>query len=202
MREINHMPNPTPGPRSNQSGAALLLMALIIMAIAAAMILPPVLGKLGQLNREVQTRKALVEARDTLLGRILVACDGSESIPFPPGIQRWRPVLAFPKHLLFPEEERFWFSLAPPLRLDPPDCTTISGLFTVRNSNGATIENDVVAVILAPGSALPHQNRSPSASSDQYFSQINSLGGPNFVQFTAEDSSHERLIWIRQADLN
>ncbi|HSS46974.1 MAG TPA: hypothetical protein VLL03_06130, partial [Burkholderiales bacterium] len=168
----------------------LALLLIISVGLIFGLARPSTLA----INRDKQTAAALAMAKDALIGRAATDTTIPGSLPCPdavtniPGINvpndgiadlfagsncpsyigrlPWR-TLVLPD-LRDGSGERLWYALSPNFRDHPsaqPINSDTKGNITVyADSTAATLTNEAVAVIFAPGAALGTQNRDTTTS--------------------------------------
>lgn len=176
---INRTPPPL-SARSRERGQALLI--IIVMTSVAAMLL--VYGTTTEAGRAVKaenrTRVALEYARQALIGRAIGDANRPGSLPCPDadddgsadlfvgsacpvylGRLPWRTLGI--GDLRDDSGERLWYALSPNFRdhpSAPPINSDTRGTLTVYSgSDATTVSKEAVAVVFAPGPALPGQAR-------------------------------------------
>lgn len=177
-------PGVRPGGRHAAQGQALLI--LIVMLSSATMVL--VYGSTTELMRitkvEQRNRAVLEHARQVLIGRAVADANRPGSLPCPDGDDDGSADLfvgsACPSYLgRLPwrtlgigdlrdaQGERLWYALSPSYRdhpsAPPLNSDTKGTLSVFSNSDATAITRQGVAVIFAPGLALPGQTRDATA---------------------------------------
>ena len=71
-----------------------------------------------------------------------------------------------------------------------------TGWLSVFDGTGALLSDRVAAVIIAPGEALPGQNRDDANSISDYLDAINSHADDQFVIDRTQENFNDRLIYI------
>ena len=161
-----------------QRGAVLMVM-LVIMVVGSTTVLVNSLNASDlKITRQQQTVAALAKAKDALAGVAVGYSDFPGSLPCPDtnddgesdaggttgcpqyiGRLPWK-TLGLPPDLRDGAGEQLWYTMSRNLRRYDsarPLTSDVSGTLSITGTNTA---NDLVAIVLAPGHALPGQNRS------------------------------------------
>ncbi len=187
MRPLQHCP-----AGKKQRGAVLMVM-LVIMVIGISAVLINSLSATRLNNaRQATTAAALAQAREALIGYAITygdthagqvhgylpcpdidASNGEGSSKSPCGNKNvsaigrlpWR-TLGLPT-LRDGNEECLWYAVAGTYKNNPKTDLMNwdnNGLLEILDTGGATVAQDVVAVVFAPGAALGNQDRAPDGT--------------------------------------
>ncbi len=178
--------------RGKQRGAALLILLAIIM-IGIAVILINSLSSTGMKNvRQQRTATALAQAKAALIGYAITYGDTHNNqvpgfLPCPDtngsngegvsvlscGAQDVSAIGRLPwatldvSDLRDGDGECLWYAVSGTYKYNPPTGLMnwdTNGQFQVNSTDGTQLASQVVAVIFAPGAALPGQDRSGSSA--------------------------------------
>jgi len=199
-----------------QRGIVLLLMVILLMVSASYLLLTRLNSSQLAINKNNQSADALGEARTALLGYALASQQQPGALPCPDsdndGISNPPPPAVGPctaavarlpwrtlglADLRDAGNERLWYALAP--AFDGSGIINSETSASLRINAGTTA---IAAVILAPGAAVPGQNRLPGAQNDlsQYLEDDNANNDNNYVTAAAGDFN-DQLLSITQTDL-
>lgn len=178
--------------------AALLLLGLVSMAV----LLSSLSSTEAATQQALRTQLALKEAKEAVLGYILLDATGGStlkpgSIPCPdrdsdndsdffdnPGnncggvsLNRFPGKNFRTGELRDASNEKLWYGISPGFRSGSPDAVNSLTPATL----GIDDQGDYVAVILAPGAPLAGQTRTDSATRDNYLESSNASGTFQFV---------------------
>lgn len=201
------------GPQRSQQGIILIgLMLVLVIAAGATFLQQANRSNATALEREAKTTATLLAARDALLARAILDANRPGSLRCPAlddvGISPLAtpcPSYAgrFPWRTVDTTDFRdssgttLWYVLAPAFQ---------DGSTPINSSSSATLslngQPDIVALIIAPGGALPGQNR-PSNNMADYLDDLNGNpatsnrdGDEHFFSGTDSDSFNDRIIAI------
>ena len=180
----------TRGPSLSQRGQAVLITLLIVLGVGMGLLTASATRSVSvQVRAEMQTRAALAEAKQALVGRAVADNDRPGSLPCPDAVTNvvgnvpddgiadaiagidcpsyigrlpWRTLgLA---DLRDENGERLWYALSPLFRdsLDPTqriNSDTKGNRVVYATDSSAVLAPEAVAVIFAPGAALGSQVR-------------------------------------------
>lgn len=187
MRPPRHRP-----AGAKQRGAALMAM-LVIMVMGIAAMLMSSLGATRLKNaRQEMTHNALAQAKDALIGYAITygdthpgevhgylpcpdtdASNGEGSSKLSCGGKNVSGIGRLPwKTLELPalrdgDGECFWYAVSGTYKNNPKTSLMNwdnNGLLEILDASGATVAQNVVAVVFAPGAALGGQNRAPDGT--------------------------------------
>lgn len=177
--------------KAEQRGAALMLMlVVVVMGIAAVLISSLNATRLKNARQET-TAAALAHAREALIGYAITYGDTHAGqvhgyLPCPDdgsngegsaelscgylnvsiiGRLPWKTLGLAP--LRDGDGECLWYAVSGTYKNNPKTSLMnwdTPGLFELQDSSGATIAQNVVAVVFAPGTALDGQNRAPDGT--------------------------------------
>jgi hypothetical protein len=214
---------------------------MLLLSLCATVL---VYGSTTELSRSISadnhTRAVLGQAREALIGRALADASRPGSLPCPDGNNDGSADLfvgsACPRYLgRLPWRtlgtgdlrdatgERLWYALSPNFRdhpLGPPLNSDSKGTLTVHHNGAAlTFTAQAIAVVFAPGVALPGQNRSnapatcnPTGSTlprnrcatnylDSAGAIDNASGSGPYVSATSGEVFNDKLAVIVAADI-
>jgi hypothetical protein len=172
-------------------------------------------------DRDEVTRRALIEARQALIGFAVTASQGPGHLPCPdmdndgdsdgaacnlPAVGRlpWRTLDI--GDLRDGSGEQLWYAVSPdfintngnPVNSDTP------GQFTISGTDPGTGKTEVIAIVFAPGGLIPGQRR----DDDNEVNAANYLEGANsdatinaFEALPASSAFNDQLLPIQAADL-
>lgn len=215
--------------RSHSQRGQAALFVVLLLAVGISLFAYGAASSLsfGQ-QQEVRTRLALTMARDALIGRAASDANRPGSLPCPDtdddgvaelfaGVDCPSYIGRLPwKTLGLPDPrdgagERLWYALLPVFRDDPSagllDTDTKGAITVYQDSTASAITSEAVAVIFAPGLAVPGQIRDaananiPANYLDTTGGVNNAIAGGPFISAQVSASFNDRLLAITTADL-
>lgn len=215
--------------RRSQQGMILIGLMLVLIFAVGLTVLQRANGTTARANeREAKTMAALLAARDALLARAVLDANHPGSLPCPdimtnipgnnvPGDGRadmlagnacpayvgwlpWRTLdLDDPRDAA---GERLWYVLSPSFR---------DGNAAINSNTAATLlldgQADIAALLIAPGGALPGQNR-PSANAADYLDDVdgnpassNRDGDNRYFSGPAGNTFNDRVVALDRSTL-
>lgn len=211
--------------RQSQRGVIMLGLMLILVLAAGMFLLQRANGNMTTvLDREAKTIAALTTARDALLARAVynpLHPENPGSLPCPdiktnisgnnvpgdgktdlfvgnsvcPAYVGWLPWRTI--DLNDPRDaagERFWYALSPNFRVGMAINSETVGTLSLDG------QGDIVALIIAPGAALPGQSR-PSTNVADYLDDLNGDEDNTYISGSADSNFNDRLIAINRNTL-
>jgi len=203
-----------------QRGQTLLIVLLLLGMAGAALVygFSPTTASVREHDRH--TSAVLAQAREALIGRAVadvnrpgsLPCpdadnDGSADGPFPTdctayvGRLPWR-TLGLPD-LRDGSGERLWYVLSSNFRdylnagaLNPDT----AGQLVVKNSAGTVVDNAAVAIVIAPGSVVGTQTRTPGTPDElnagMYLDEENANGDAIYASALVSPTFNDRLVYV------
>ncbi len=221
----SHKINPPP----KQTGAALLLFILLLVVGAATMLVSKMNKAAAQYYRDDVTMKALLKAKEALIGYAVSYPDminplqGPGHLPCPDrdndGLLLTEGACSFSgntflgrlpwKYMGIDEirdssGEVLWYAISDNYRFNPPgniNSETPGQLTIDSDASGTGDDEDVVAVILAPGKNFNGKSR-PSNTAADYLEGGNADGNFDFVTTAAGDFNDQVLVITRRELMN
>ncbi len=198
------------------------MLFILLLVMGASTLLVSKLNKAAtKVYWEDYTSKRLMEAKTALLGRSASDKNRPGSLPCPDtdgdgtaelfaGDQCPSYIGFFPWKTLDVEELKdgtnspLWYALQPTLRdhssAEPINSET-AGTLTLDNGSG-TGSTDLVAVIIAPGEALPSQDRASNPNLiNHYLEDDNADGDQDFVTKGATNQFNDTVLAITRQEL-
>lgn len=204
--------------RPPQRGMILIGLLLVLAFAAGLTLLQRANGTATAREREAKTMAALLAARDALLARAVLDANHPGSLPCPDldddGIAdlAWPNCNAYAGRLPWrtldlddPRDaagERLWYVLSPNFR---------DGNAAINGSTAGTLfldgQADIAALLIAPGGALPGQNR-PSANLTDYLDDrdgnpatSNRDGDDRYFSGPADNAFNDRVVALDRSAL-
>jgi len=215
-------PSPIKPPRSSrrQRGAAILIMVLILMLGLITLFTFRMDRRGPELEADRKTALALAQAKEALLGRAassntpgritcpalntlgappLLAgnnCQGNAGIPQNAGRVAWRTLRV--ENLIDGAAEQLWVVIAPAFvdNGDPINSTVVLG--NTMSIIGSAPQNDIVAIIVAPGPPLTGQDHSAGAMNNYLEGYFDSL---TFNTAPPSPAYNDRILTISAREL-
>lgn len=198
----------------HQRGAALFFMLLILLSGALSLLFKSAGGWNGAAAETATSAQALAQAREHALSFAVTNSDAPGGLPFPDRNddgnydgQEDTPAVFDPTlHLLGQCPTRLfstimrdasgatlWYAASANLLRSQPGGTypiinseaASGGWFTVVNGQGSVLTNRAALVLLAPGRALPFQNRTGTAAANHFLEGVH-IGGVQYTNYAVE----------------
>lgn len=205
----------TPG---RQTGAALLVVALLFILGISSLLLNRLADRQVRLRNEQQTHRALAEAKEALIGYAVTYPDtypqfgpgylpcpdaDNDGTPDPPcgpdaqGRLPWRSLGL--QDLRDGDGERPWYALSDNFRNNPK----LSGPLNSETPGQLTVNasGDVVAVLVAPGPPLEGQGGRPGNTIADYLEGENADGDGVFSTGAISNTFNDVVLPITRAEL-
>src|SRR5450830_261393 len=218
--------------QQSQSGATLILLLFIIALAAATYSLKIFDASDLKAERDKKTGFALAEAKASLIGWSIGQASKPGSLPCTDTINGGSGVTSgtnacasylgrLPWKQLGLQDIRdgngecLWYAVSPDFRNNMTDATrvtkplvTTSGAITIKNSLGAILATNVVAVVIAPGATLAGQDNSDSSVTTcggnlTVSNYLENYDATNlvFISSPATSTFNDRLIYITKDEI-
>jgi len=203
---------------SRQRGAVIILFFLAIFLSGATVVLSALNNRVSNIARGVETQREMEKAKEALLAYALMysreyAGSGPGRLPC---VDTDNDGLAnctaaqlgrLPEAVILPSGVRFalsndgagtdqqlWYALSPAFRTDAATLNALTaGSLTLNGESG------IVAVLIAPGTALTGQTR-PGVVASAYLEDVNAAG-TSFVSNSALANFNDRVVPVRRSEL-